>query len=301
MMTFPRKLLALVVSCALGIALGGCSAPAPTHVEEVAEPDANFAFAQAISLEAASASMTPEGLLAVEFKVFGRTPSGDIQRANPSLTFRPDNKDDIAQKFEGVFGAYANVAMRRMEDGLLRAKAGSSAETGRLIDEALANARKLRHYEVQPDILITPASEEVVNRIGNAFHKKTGLGVTVTSGTRTPRRQADAMLTKAQVGGNLRAEYRNKEAVDEIIAARKSAQGKPRAEVVNAMAAAIEKQMARGVYISNHLKSGAVDLKTNNLSAKNKAKLIETARSVPGVTRVLDESKPPHLHLDVNP
>lgn len=128
----------------------------------------------------------------------------------------------------------------------------------------------------------------------------------VTSGLRTPAEQASAMLGK-------RAEADRQHAAD-------VAAGKPRPrrdgvaelfaiyndnvirrlldEPVSTWASMIEALAARGILVSPHLTggTGAVDIRTRNLSDSDVATMIEAVRATGA--RPLREYAPPHLHID---
>jgi len=96
----------------------------------------------------------------------------------------------------------------------------------------------------------------------------------VTSGYRSPERQAAAMLNiwTGTGEGELRRLYR-KPLITEVMAAGKSA---------SAMAAVIQGQTNRGQYISRHLYKAGLDLRSRNLTDAQVAEIVSAARSMGG-------------------
>jgi hypothetical protein len=63
------------------------------------------------------------------------------------------------------------------------------------------------------------------------------------------------------------------------------------------MAMVIQRQIDAGVFISSHLRQGAVDLRSRDLTAFEK-KVVRMAAVEEGA-RVALETTPPHFHLEV--
>lgn len=99
----------------------------------------------------------------------------------------------------------------------------------------------------------------------------------VTSATRSVREQASAMKTKRDLGDNLRKLYGSK--VDPVLAV---------PNTVDAMAAALEKLVQQGVYMSRHMRGDAVDLRSRNWTPLSSS----TSRSAP-CSSVSPASTPP--------
>ncbi len=152
-------------------------------------------------------------------------------------------------------------------------------------------------YVVSADVTLAPNVEAKVQEIAARYHAKTGKRLTVTSGTRSPMAQAKAMHTKLELGDNVIGLYANKGAIREIVAAYEGESG-AMAQVA-AMAATIEKQQADGVYISRHMREGAVDFRSRDMNASDKRALRDAIEQVSGVDTFIEEHKPPHFHLEV--
>jgi hypothetical protein len=124
-----------------------------------------------------------------------------------------------------------------------------------------------------------------------------GLELFVTSTGRTERGQAAAMYHNFVKDGSARviATYRNKRAVREIAEAFEANRRSPR-RAIDAMAAVITRQVDDGIYISNHLRGKAVDLRSWGPHRARLKPLRQIARS--RGWRVLVE--PSHVHVDLS-
>lgn len=141
-------------------------------------------------------------------------------------------------------------------------------------------------WATKAGVRLPAGAEALLDRLAAAA----GVPITVTSGTRSPAEQAQAMASKLQRGEDLTALYGQDDLVAEVLAAAKS----PSAPDVEAMAAVIEDQVRRGRFISRHLRGDALDLRTRDLSADQLAAL-KAALSQLGL-RWLDEGD--HIHVD---
>jgi len=140
---------------------------------------------------------------------------------------------------------------------------------------------------------ISPRAHSALARLGDRYYEQTGAEVTVTSGRRTPRGQAQAMYDNLR--RNRRTRYANEKAYDEIlklyndvVASRASQQ-----DTVGAMTRVIEQQVSRGVYISAHLTGDAVDVRSRDMSLWQRRQFQEAVRAVGARWR--DETD--HYHL----
>jgi hypothetical protein len=135
-------------------------------------------------------------------------------------------------------------------------------------------------------VVVSPKIAPKLIKIADKYYFITKKPIYVTSATRSSRSQAVAMKGLLHRHGEkyVRKLYRNKPAVGEVISAHRKAG-------VDGMTRAIDGQIARGVYISNHLRSGSLDLsrKTNESAIKS------AVRTVDG--RVFFEKD--HYHIDV--
>ena len=115
-----------------------------------------------------------------------------------------------------------------------------------------------------------------------------GVPMHVTSATRTPERQAAALVTKRNLGEDLRNLYR---ANSDIAAALMAAPN-----TTSAMAAIIRRYMNQGRFLSRHMRGDAVDLRSRNLSVEQRNALIAGAKRLGA--RAIYEPRPPHIHIE---
>jgi hypothetical protein len=156
-------------------------------------------------------------------------------------------------------------------------------------------------FNVLPEVALADAVSDKVDAIDDAYFRRTGKHITVTSGTRDATRQAKAMYKMLRLGGDVLRLYRNKEAAREVKRAYDAgrAAGKAPDDVVASMYSVIQGQIARGVYISAHLRAGAVDIRSRDMSSAEKKAFAAAVAEAKGVT-LLEESTPPHFHLQVD-
>lgn len=107
----------------------------------------------------------------------------------------------------------------------------------------------------------------------------------VTSGQRTGRQQAEAMLAKVARGEDLLALYSDDDAIRVLLALPRDA---------GAWAAQIDAWTAQGRYLSSHLRADALDLRTRDLSDGQREQLAELARELGA--EAIDEGD--HLHIE---
>ena len=157
----------------------------------------------------------------------------------------------------------------------------------------------VKHYSIEPGITLSADAETAVGEIADAYYAATSKDLVVTSGTRTAASQAEAMYVKLEIGDDVVTLYGGGASVKAIKKAyddgKKAKQSKT--DIVDAMTKVIEGQIAKGVYISKHLKAGAVDIRSRDMSDKEKKAFRKAAKGK--VTSVLLETKPPHWHLQM--
>jgi hypothetical protein len=156
-----------------------------------------------------------------------------------------------------------------------------------------------KHYSIEPGITLTADAESVVWDIASAYYAATSKELVVTSGTRTAASQADAMYVKLEIGDDVVKLYGGGASVKAIKKAYDDGKkaGDDKTKIVDAMTKVIEGQMAKGVYISKHLKAGAIDIRSRDMSAKEKKAFRKAAKGK--VKSILLETKPPHWHLQM--
>jgi hypothetical protein len=131
------------------------------------------------------------------------------------------------------------------------------------------------------------------------YYSSNGMVPVITSGTRTAQQQASAMFIKLHdEKENITRLYKRKAAVKQIVNKYQELLGhnKTKAEIIAGMAQVITSQISQGIYISRHLIAGAVDIRSRNLTLLQKKHMINIARRY--AVKILDETKPPHFHLE---
>ncbi|EYF07964.1 Very large tegument protein [Chondromyces apiculatus DSM 436] len=183
----------------------------------------------------------------------------------------------------------------------LPAPPAPSAEPVSLPGGALPEEALSMRFTLLPGVTLPPGVKEKVTRIADGYFRRTGKPLVVTSGVRDAVSQADAMYDLFRLGADVDTLYRNKGALREIQRAYNAgrAASRPEGVVVAAMGEVIRRQVESGVYISAHLRSGAVDVRNRDMSLSEKRALLDAVLEVGGVT-ALEETRPPHYHLQVD-
>jgi hypothetical protein len=149
-----------------------------------------------------------------------------------------------------------------------------------------------------PSIILPPIVEKKVNEVADAFFNLTNKKIVITDGTRTPQQQALQVYNK--ILANDLGIYINHKAANEIKAAFDLAKsrGKAKADILNAMAAVIAKQVERKVFISRHLTGRAFDVRNIDMTPNQQNIFKQVIQTLGGMT-VLPEGKPPHFHIQL--
>jgi hypothetical protein len=153
-------------------------------------------------------------------------------------------------------------------------------------------------YAMLPEVTLSDEAAAKLSQIDDAFSQRTGEHLVITSGKRDASRQATAMYKVLELGGDIIRLYKNKRAAREILGAYDVNRRKPPEVAIAAMHEVIKGQMARGIYISAHLRSGAVDVRNRTMSPAERQAFVRAVAEAGGVL-VLEESKPPHYHLQI--
>ena len=206
----------------------------------------------------------------------------------------------------GIFGGQTEAAVKQFQtDNKLSASGVVEAKTFRALFNQIATstptsasgvftAHDGEHFTVASGILMTTSLQEKVANLANHYFAITGNGLIITSGYRPPDRQSKAMFNKLVTEGetSVRDLYKNKALIDEILNVYRQNKGNPPVAVAE-IQKTIERQMKRGMFISNHLLSNAIDVRkgTTNLSS------LRTAVSQVG-GRVVVEGN--HYHIELH-
>ena len=205
----------------------------------------------------------------------------------------------------GIFGNQTETAVKNFQKDNLIPQSGTVEAVSfkvlfnKTVEDQTANekdtfvAKDGKNYTVLSNILMTKPLEKKVAKVADLYFEKKQTKLVVTSGYRPPERQAPAMFDKIvnEGEGAVRKLYKNKTAIDEILATYR-ANKSSREKAVAAMIATISNQVKRGVFISNHLLSNAVDIR----KTANAAALSDAVIKVGG--RVVIESN--HFHLELH-
>ncbi len=197
----------------------------------------------------------------------------------------------------GIFGPRTNAALKNFQrsrgirvDGVFGPqsyKALFSVGSRANINGDTTTTPNTRFYNTNPGILITDALAPKLDRLAQAYTNRTGQKLQVTSGYRPPARQAAAMASLIERRGrsHVRNLYSSKIAVNQIIDAYDRGG-------TSEMTRVIQNQVNDGTYISNHLRSNAVDLSIN--TNRNTLEIIVSEMG----GRILNEGD--HYHVELN-
>lgn len=155
------------------------------------------------------------------------------------------------------------------------------------------------HYTLEPGVRLAPEMQATIARIADAFHERTRRDIVITSGTRSAREQAEAMFDKLQLGQPLTRLYRDFDSAYAIQAAYRAHRRGGRRAAVDAMVRVIDGQVSRGVFISRHLRASAADVRSRDMTRRQRRVFEEVARATRDVS-VLAEGTPPHFHLELS-
>lgn len=156
-----------------------------------------------------------------------------------------------------------------------------------------------RAYVADRGVSLGPEIADAIDRIAIEFHRRTGRDIYVTSGTRSADQQAQAMYDKLRFGQRLTRLYRDYRAASEIQRAYRRHRRSGRRACVGAMARVIRTQMGRGRFISRHLRASAADVRSRDMTRRQRRIFRDVVRAVGGV-RLLEEGTPPHFHLQID-
>ena len=162
-----------------------------------------------------------------------------------------------------------------------------------------AGSADVLHYRLEAGVRLGDDMRPVIARIADDFHRRTGRGIVITSGTRSSREQADAMFDKLRLGQRLTSLYLDFDAASEIQAAYRASQRRGRGQCVAAMARVIEAQMRRGCFISRHLHASAADVRSRDMTRRQRSTFEQVVAGIPEVS-LLAEGTPPHFHLQLD-
>ncbi|HRE87657.1 MAG TPA: hypothetical protein PK095_00840 [Myxococcota bacterium] len=162
-----------------------------------------------------------------------------------------------------------------------------------------ATARPRPTWRQAPGIEIKAELRPHIEAVARIYFEKTRRPLEITSGYRSPRRQAEAMYVKLAVGGSL-ALYKRQDLTRPLLDAYRQGRKKrwKKDRIVAAMAEVLQSQVERGQYLSRHMRGLAFDVRSTGMSAKQRQALLAAVREV-GQMRIIRERRPPHYHIEV--
>lgn len=206
----------------------------------------------------------------------------------------------LLKSLEKEYGKSARRAYRSIAYSVRKALQSKDDQLSKAASKALGDLREAglaRTYKVNRDVELDKRSEKVVARIADRFWAETGKMLVVTSGTRGPERQAAALYDKRTAGGRIVGLYRDRKAAQDIEDAYQKGvrRGEQRKQVIARMARVLSRQVAGGTYISAHMRSNAVDVRSRTMTGSDKVAFRRACRAES--VKVLQEARPPHFHL----
>lgn len=230
----------------------------------------------------------------VKARVDGKTKSQKRQvRVNATLM----------SQLRSMLGKADNRYLDSLSRSLLSGLSSSSNAVREGTGEALIAVAERRGWSctsIQRGVRVPKAKRRELQRIGCSFRVAAGQPITVTSGTRSVKEQASALDKKIRAGDKRLSVYKNRTAANQLVDAWRAASktSKGSSATRKALERAIGKQVKSGVYLSKHLRAGAVDVRSVGMSRKRKRAFRNAVRSVPGA-RVIEERRPPHFHVEL--
>lgn len=168
------------------------------------------------------------------------------------------------------------------------------------IDKASPNENENPYYTIDEGIVLEADALAVLNKIAPLYFAKVGEKFNVNSGTRDSYRQAEAMYDVYMSGDKTFSLYKNRKAVNELIAVIKK--GESRTATIQKMTAIIQSYFEQNILMSGHQRAGAIDIDINGdtgikqmTSAQQKI-MMQIAAQVTGFPALLEKS-PPHIHI----
>jgi hypothetical protein len=187
---------------------------------------------------------------------------------------------DLIADLQHTFGPCAPIARRSVWAHLraLPFAVGGPRDQARLA--VVRRLARVQPYRVRATARLSVGLEQRLYRLAVRFYRRTGRRLFVTSGLRDPYRQALAMYVKLRVGGRILGLYRNRKAAKEVVFAYREMRRKGRKATVSAMKAVIEKQICSGVFLSDHLRGTALDLRSWGMRARHRRILRRELRRI---------------------
>ena len=154
----------------------------------------------------------------------------------------------------------------------------------------------VEHYTLKSGVAVDSKIEKKVKKIADKYYALTKKDIVVTSGARSSSSQASAMYGKVS-GGDKLTVYKDQRSAKEIINTYDAGikAKKSKAEIIADIKDDIDEQIKKGTYISKHLKKGAIDVRSRDMSESDKTNFKKAAAGI--ALTVILETTPPHFHL----
>lgn len=211
--------------------------------------------------------------------------------------------DSLPERLVDRFGTCALLAVRALEQALGaardRKRRKRSVGRGRALAIARWMLRVLVPYRLRSGVRLAPPTELALADLAARFHVRTGRRLLATSGLRGAWRQARAMYIKLRLGVRITRVYRHRALAREISRAYRRARraGRSRVATIAAMAKTIERLACQGLFISEHQRASAVDVRSRGLTRRQRRALRRVVRRLGGRVELREERRPPHFHL----
>jgi len=152
------------------------------------------------------------------------------------------------------------------------------------------------HYTLKAGVILDAAIEKKVKIIADKYYELAKKDIVVTSGTRTSSSQASAMYGKLS-GGDKLSVYKDQVSAKGILDTYNTAVSskKSKTDIVSEIQDKIDEQIKNSTFISKHLKKGAIDIRSRDMTESDKTNF-KKAASGTAITIIL-ETIPPHFHL----
>ena len=205
----------------------------------------------------------------------------------------PLGQYDVQVEAEG----YASTTIRRVSVSIPGPDPqGHFVRPHNVVRVKLDKSEMGENFSLESGVSLSIDVNKKVKKIADAYYLSTKKKIVVTSGIRSAQSQAEAMYTKLAGGDNLSI-YADQNAAKKIkeIYERGVKEKKKKEALVKEMKEEIDRQIGKGVYLSKHLKKGAVDVRSRDMSSSEKEAFKKAAKDV--ADSVILEIIPPHFHL----
>ena len=156
-------------------------------------------------------------------------------------------------------------------------------------------------YKIKNSSIILPSDiHDKINLIGKEYFEKTRKMLTITSGNRTAKQQAEAMYPNLKAG--TLQKYSNKQALKEIQdhynMTLKNKPNMTEKEIISELTQIIQYQINLDIYISKHLRRGALDIRSKDMSDEDKKIFIDILKKHKVAYYDETNTQRPHYHLN---